>query len=128
MYSQNNNIRVPRFLAPDGSGPMPRHHRLAQSTQNKARRWQRSRIPGPKSIKPVRVWQKLVLTNQEEARSEVISLEGPNITLTQMSSDSVPEISSSSAAAESQNKIRPTIRTLGRLAIALSPEEEKKDQ
>lgn len=86
----NNYARVPRFLTADGSRPMPRPKILKSSLARKRKPF---KVIGPsrKSVERKRVWRPNIRQNQDEAISEpIMPLDGPEITVSNLSSDSFP--------------------------------------
>ena len=81
MYTK----RVPRFMMPDGSGPVPRRYAM---TVEPARR--PYKVPGPRSLKPNRVFRPIIRESQDEAHSWQLPKEGPDIAVSQLSSESSP--------------------------------------
>ena len=85
MYAK----RVPRFMMPDGSRPMPRIHAVSIEP---ARRRPTYRVPGPRSLnlRRGRVWKPIIRCSQDEAHSWQLPKDGPDIAVSQLSSESSP--------------------------------------
>ena len=73
-------------MMPDGSRPVPRIHAISIEP---ARR-QKYKVPGPRSLNPRRVWRPIVRCSQDEAHSWELVKDGPDIAVSQLSSESSP--------------------------------------
>ena len=82
--------RLPRFMMPDGSGPVPRNHAITIEPPPPKPTY-KYKVPGPRSLYPRgRVWSKINRCSQDEAHSWELVKEGPDVAVSQLSSESSP--------------------------------------